>query len=763
VADREKLQKGGPKRVRPNDTSFGDKVAHPVVWWKARHAAKKRRLAGMSRRRRVWRRVGLLATWLLGLLALVLVVTVVLFYTLSDVPRPDQLQVQQAAQILYSDGSVMATVGNQNRTLVKLEQVPDHVRWAVLAAEDRGFYSEPGFSVTGTVRAALSDLTGGDTQGGSGITQQYVKNAYLNDSRSITRKLKELMISVKLARQYSKDQILEYYLNTVYFGRGAYGIEAASQVFFHRDVNALTVAQGAVLAAQLRAPSYYDPAEHPQAAKDRFKYVLDGMVSTKHLTAEQEAKTTYPQVFPPPASSQLGASGPTQLIVQRVLAELAANGISQDEINTRGLRVLTTIDKKAQSAAESAVQQTFANLSQQQKNMKNALVAVNPSSGAVLAYYGGPNGKNYAGQADYIDYAGQGLRPAGSSFKPYTLATVLQQTLDKTDGKKRLAISSYVNGSQCVMIQSKQICNDPSDAPYSSPSLTLANAIKYSLNTTFDLLAVEAGPNNVAKTAHAAGVDKSATLANADGNTGFGIGIGDYPVHTIDQAVGFATFANAGVRNAPFFVQKATDSSGGVVYKHKSDAARALDQKVANDVTLAMEPIAGFSGDPLDNGRVSAAKTGTEGIEQGPDKGKNSDAWMVGYTPQVSAAVWVGSGDSNHAIYNSYGGNEYGRDLPGRTWKLFMDTYLAGQPNLPMATTQMIKGGDDLASRPAPSPTKTQTTSATPTPTFSRSTGFPTPTPTPTIVPTPTPTTTHGSPTPTNTCTGVLPPASCTP
>ncbi|MDT4932513.1 MAG: hypothetical protein QOK11_405 [Pseudonocardiales bacterium] len=754
----ERLQKGGPKRTKADPTTMPERIAHLPGWWKKRHHAKKKRLAAMSRRRRILRRFGVIGTWLLAILAVLMVSTVTLFYKLSDVPRPESLPLPQVATFLYSDGSVMARIGTQNRTIVKLEEVPQPVRWDVLAAEDRAFYTEPGVSIKGTIRAALSDLTGGDTQGGSGITQQYAKNAYLSDSRTLSRKLKELMIAVKLSRQYSKDQILEFYLNTIYFGRGAYGIQAAAQTFFGTDVSKLDVAQGAVLAALLRAPSYYDPSVNPAQAKARWNYVLDGMVSTHHLTAGQRATLTYPKVRPP-SDSTLGTAGPTALIVYQVMQELKAHGISEAEINTRGLRIQTTIDRHAQDSAVAAIKQTFANLTPQQRNLKNALVAVNPANGGVLAYYGGPNGANYAGKIDNNDYAGIGRRPPGSSFKPYTLATVLTQTVKKAQGKAPLTIDSRVDGSYCVTIQGRKICNDPGDLSVSSSSVTVANAMKYSLNTTFDQLAVQAGPDNVAATAYAAGVaqtdgDGNRQLKDQNGHTGFGIGIGDYAVRPIDQAVGFATFANSGKRNSPYFVQKVTDFNGNVVYHHSTPAKQALDPKVANDVTLTLEPIATWSNDPLSGGRVSAAKTGTEGI---PGTTNNSDAWMVGYTPQVSAAVWTGSGNSVTPIFNSYGGAEYGSDLPGKTWKLFMDTYLTGKPNLPMATSQMIHGGQNTAPTPTPTPTPTRSTSASksPTPTFSRSTGFSTP-------PTLTPTTSAPTTPPTPTCTtGALPLPTC--
>jgi membrane peptidoglycan carboxypeptidase len=204
------------------------------------------------------------------------------------------------------------------------------------------------------------------------------------------------------------------------------------------------------------------------------------------------------------------------------------------------------------------------------------------------------------------------------------------------------------------------------------------------------------------------------TLQNADGSTSFGIGIGDYPVRVIDMADGFGTFANGGTTHGPYFVRQVTDSQGAVVYQHRDPGVRSLDPKVANDVGVTLAPVAAWSGVPLADGRPSAAKTGTEGIQSGPDSGQNSDAWMVGYTPQVSAAVWVGSGNSTTAIKDAYGEPEYGRDLPGRTWKLFMDTYLAGAPQLSMPATQQIVDGDNPEPSSAPPPPPPPSSSSSP-------------------------------------------------
>ena len=735
-----------------------------------RRARKKARLAAMSRARRITRRVVIPGTWLLGFVAALMVASIALFYVLTNVPKATSLPLPQVATIEYSNGSVLARVGPVDRTIVPLSRVPASVRNAVLAAEDRGFYSEPGISIHGTMRAAWHDLTGGATQGGSGITQQYVKNAYLNDQQTLSRKLKELMIAVKLSREYSKDQILSFYLNTVYFGRNTYGIEAASEAFFGKDVSKLSSAQGALLAGLLRAPSYYDPANNPRAARARWHYVIDGIVSMGTLPQARANELRFPKTLPPDSSSQkLGAKGWRYLLVNAVLADLQAHGISAGEVYAKGLTIRTTIDQRAQHDALAAIHQTFTGLSKQQRNLKHALTAVRPSDGAVLAYYGGtgPGVNGYDGKVDYNDYASRGFRPPGSSFKPYTLATVLTQTLHSSDTRIPYTINSVVDGSFCTTIEGTRICNDPGDQPYSSPRVSIRAAMKYSLNTTFDQLASEVGPANVAVTAHGMGIAEhdpqgNRTLVGPRGTTTFGIGIGDYPVSPLDQAVGFATLANDGMRNHPYFVKRATASSGAVVYTHRVQPAAALDPRVANDVTLTLKPVAAWSGDALADGRPSAAKTGTEGV--GPNSANNSDAWMVGYTPQVSAAVWVGTG-YNRPIFNAAGQPLYGADLPGQTWQRFMDLYLAGKPQLPLASHQQVYPNGH---RPPPShsvapPTTTAPTTHSPSPTLSSTAGSSSPSsparPSPTThSPSPSPTPTTGSPSPTGTCGGALQP-----
>jgi membrane peptidoglycan carboxypeptidase len=696
-------------------------------WWRRRRVAKKRRLAKLSRRKRIARRTGLVFTWLLGLLALLATVAAIGIYKFVDVPSPESLTTNQLATMTYSDGSVIATVGAENRISVGLSQVPQHVRDAVIAAEDRGFYSEPGISIRGTLRAALNDLKGGSAQGGSTITQQYVKNAYLNSDQTLSRKLKEAAIALKLSREYSKDEILEYYLNTIYFGRGAYGIQAAAKAYFNLDVSKLSVAQGALLAAVIKSPEYYDPRVTLSAAKNRWAYVVDGMVTIGKLTHEQRDALKFPATIRP-SSKASALDGPLGLVWTQVKSELAANGIDAAEINTRGLRIQTTIDRSAQAAAQTAVSQTYSNLASFQKNLRPALTAVDPSTGAVRAYYGGSNGTG-------LDYA-QSWRPPGSSFKPYVTATALTQNLAGTEPAYN--IQSVFDGSSPQQIDGQTFENDPTDP--SSGHYTLTQATTLSLNTVFGKLTSLVGADNVAETAHAMGIPTTQTdtgpdpgaktLVSSSGSPDDYVGIGNYAVRILDQSVGYATLANGGTLHSSYFVQKVTDSKGAVVYQHKTEGKRVIDAKVANDTTLAMEQVASSSGLALFDGRTVAAKTGTVGIQGTQD---SSDGWTVGFTPQISVASWVGS-DKVEPIYDSNHQSEYGRDLAGNAWRLFMNGYLANQPIQAMPTKQLITAGSNV--RPTATPTPSATSSK---PSSSSPSASPTPTttaPTSSSVPT---------------------------
>ena len=341
------------------------------------------------------------------------------YFTVS-IPDPNAYVNSQSTIIQYSNGAEIGRVGTQNRQIVPLAKIPLNVRHAVLAAEDRNFYSNRAFSATGIARAIFNNLRGGSLQGGSTITQQYAKTAFLSPSRTIQRKIKELVIAIKLENSLSKDQIFENYLNTIYFGRGSYGVMTASQQYFNRNVEQLTNSQAAVIASILRSPGLYDPAYkkgNEDRLKARFEYVINGMIDAKWLTKEDAAKMKYPTVAPRATSGSL--SGPKGHVIEAVQKELARLGFSQDQLLVGGLVIRTTIDQKAQQAAIDAVNKLTPKGAPE--NLHIGLVAIRPGTGEIIALYGG---------ADYLKRqlsdATQSIALAGSTFKPFALVAGLE-------------------------------------------------------------------------------------------------------------------------------------------------------------------------------------------------------------------------------------------------------------------------------------------------------------------------------------------------
>ena len=710
-----------------------------------------------------WRRVRRVAYALIALGVIGPLVAFMVAYVVITVPQPSDLRTNQVATIFAQDGTtqlarIVPPAGN--RTDVTIADIPMHVRYAVLSAEDRSFYTNPGFSVTGTVRAAFTDLTGGSTQGGSTITQQYVKNALVGNGQTLTRKLKELVIATKLSRQTSKDDILTAYLNTIYFGRGAYGISAAAKAYFTKPVKDLTVAEGAVLASSIRSPSALDPTDHPQAAQQRWTDVLDGMVAQNWLSPTDRTAQVYPRVAAPAAPDvSTGTQGATGLIARQVRTELAASGISEQQLNTAGLQITTTIDPKAQQVAVDAAAKT---LQGQPPNLRSAVVSVDPHNGAVRAYYGGDSGFG-------IDCAQSTSLQPGSSFKVFELAAALKQGIP---------LSKVYNGSSPQLIAGTKISNSDGE---SCGRCSLATALKESLNTVFYQLTVAVGPQLVADTAHAAGIplafpdgQKTLTELNPPGPPNAGIGLGAYPARPIDMASSYATFADNGMQHDAYFVQKVTTADGTVLLDRGTPQGRqAIDAGVAENVTAAMEPIAGYSRNHnLAGGRDSAAKTGTSQLA---DTTNNRDAWMVGFTPSLSTAVWVGT-DQGGAIKTSGGSIVYGSGMPADIWKSTMDGALQGTPNetfpnapalngnsggIPTETTQVPQQITTYAPTYAPTHAPTSTADQAP-PTTGAQPPSRAPTPSP-RAPTPTPTVTAGEPPPAKCFPGTGLPLGCTP
>jgi membrane peptidoglycan carboxypeptidase len=609
---------------------------------------------------------------LIGLLLSILtpVLAFIVGWLIFPVPSPAAAAAarKQGTTIVASDGRT--EVGRYvpeegNRIVVSLSQVPMQVQNAVLAAEDRSFRSNPGFDIGGIARSIGEQLTGG-SGGGSTITQQYIKVVTGHDEYSLLRKFRELIVAAKITRRESKDQIMQDYLNTIYFGRGTYGIQAASHAYFGKNVQNLTVSEAAVLAGLIRSPSRLDPDIDLAAAQERWNLVLNGMVEQGWLSPADRAVQQYPKALPlSQASQELGVPTDDRAhIVDRVLQELGRQGITRAQLAEGGGRILTTIDPRAQQLARGIVR---TELRGQPSNLHSSLVAIDPRSGAVIAYYGGSDGNGF-------DLAGGPPWNPGSAFKPFTMVAALE---------RGIGMYSVYDGQSPLVIDGRSYANSES---LNYPKLTLKQAMTQSVNTAFLRLAQDVGAQAIRDAAIHAGIPgeingKRAMAEPDSGEPGIGITLGQYPVHAIDMASGYATFAADGMRHEPFFVREYDNSHGSVEYQHLDKPQPAFEQsdpthnaQLARNVTATLTDVARSSQIPLASGRQVAAKTGTSQLG---NTGHNSTAWTVGYTPSISTAVWVGD-PTNSAIKSTNGADIFGRGLPGEIWQRFMNSYLQG-------------------------------------------------------------------------------------
>jgi len=646
------------------------------------------------------------------------VVLVGIAYASTSIPNPNSFATAQATTIYYKDGkTVMARFGNTSRIDVPLAKVPVPVRQAVLAAEDRNFYSEPGISPSGIMRALWVDLRGGDIkQGGSTITQQYVKNAYLTSQRTFSRKFKEIFISVKLGNSRSKDEILEDYLNTIYFGRGAYGIQAAAHAFFNKDVSQLTAAQGALLASLISNPSLYSPDTSRPASKARFQYVIDGMHKKGWLPPG--ASPRYPKIADQKHARGAACVGPVGFICQAVQHSLAQHGFDEARLEAGGYRVVTTISKKAEDAARKAMADQAGAYQRGgvDKGREAAMVGLVPGDGAIRALYGGseycPAKKHPDSCTDLTGVASSYARPPGSSFKPYTVIAAL---------KEGISLDSVFSGPSHIDFpgtNGKGISNSGNE---SCAACTLTQALAESINTIFVPLADKVGPDKVVEAAHDAGIPKSVPLAEVPVIT-----LGTDDVSPLDQATGYATIAAQGIYAEPYLVQRVETQQHDVVYRAHKKTKRVFDADVMADTTYAMTKVldCSFNGTACGkalSGRPAAGKTGTNGEVSG-----NKDAWFIGFTPQLSTAVWYGNHD-RHAQVTHNGAPLYGGDLPAAAWQEMMNDALAGSPVVPFPPPAHVgtKQGNatptvtatSTPSSSSPTPTPTATTPVAPPPT----------------------------------------------
>jgi len=593
------------------------------------------------------------------------------YFTVS-IPDPNAYVNSQATIIQYANGQEIGRIGAQNRTIVSLTKIPLHLREAVMAAEDRDFYTNKAFSPIGILRALKNNLLGGSLQGGSTITQQYAKTAFLTADRTIQRKIKELIIAIKLENQLSKDEIFENYLNTIYFGRGSYGVQTASQQYFNRTADQLTVSQAVVLASILRSPGLYDPAfnkENRPRLENRFVYVVKGMVEKGWLTEKESAKLKIPYIAPRATSGSL--SGPKGHVIEAVRKELIKFGFTEDQIMVGGLVVKTTLVQQAQQAAVDAVNKQAP--TKAPDNLHIGLVAIRPGTGEIIAMYGG---KDYLTRQ--LNDATQAIAQAGSTFKPFALIAGLEQGIPLT---------SMWNGD------SPQIFDDLGK-PYPVANyglegwgqISLLKATASSVNTVFVPLGIKVGPDNVVDAARRAGIPESVAMMPTPS-----VVLGVASPKVIDVASAYATFAANGIYAKPYLISQVLGSNKGVLYEGKPQTQEVFAADVIADLTYALKNVvtsgSGFAA--LKLGRPAAGKTGTSQ--------SNASAWFSAYTPQLAASVALFRDDATQSL-KGIGGltSVTGGSFPARIWTAFMKGALKGEPVLDFPAPTNIGGLDPV-------------------------------------------------------------------
>ena len=619
-------------------------------------------------------------------------------YFTVKVPDPNAFVNSQSTIIQYADGSEIGRLGSENRQIVKLANIPLTVRHAVMAAEDRNFYKESAVSPTGILRALFNNLRGGSLQGGSTITQQYAKTAFLTQNRTISRKIKEIVIAMKLQTQMSKDQILENYLNTIWFGRGAYGVQTASEVYFGRTVDQLNVSQAAVLASILRSPGYYDPAygaANDKRLHDRWKYVIDGMLKSGWISKRTADGARFPDIKPKVTSGTL--AGPKGYVISWVEHELLNLGYTDQQLQVGGYVIKTTLVKKYQEAAQDAVDKRTP--AKAPENLRIGLVSIRPGTGEIVALYGG---KDYL--KSQLNSATQAIAQAGSSFKPFTLVAALEQGIPLT---------SVWNG------QSPKVYDDPNAQKIYSVfnyggeqfgDINLLDATAHSVNTVFVPLGIKAGVDKVLDVARRAGIPQTVALVPSPS-----ISLGVASPHVIDLAAAYATFAAQGIYAKPFIIKEVTGPNGGLLYQGQISAQQVFQPDVMADLTTALQQVTlrGTAADAVaDLGRPSAGKTGTTT--------DNASAWFNGYTPQLATTVGMFRDDATQSL-NGIGGlnSVTGGSFPARIWDYYTKNALKGEPIIQFPPAAHV-GGTDPVSEVDAVPTLDPSLAQTPTPVATR-------------------------------------------
>jgi penicillin-binding protein 1A len=664
-------------------------------------------------------------------------------YLLVPVPKANAQAEMQSNVYKYSDGKILARDGDVNREIVGLEKIPKDVQYTFVAAENKTFFQDSGIDLKGTLRGLKNTLTGQGKQGGSTITQQYVKNYYLDQDQTVTRKLKELVISLKVDQKKEKREILAGYINTSYYGRNAYGIQAAAQAYYGVDADELNVAQGAYLAALLQAPSQYDWAVASDTGKklvtERWHYVLDNMVEEGWLDAGERAGLKFP--VPKAPKGAPGMEGQTGYLVEAANRELARQGLDEEDLKAGGWTITLNIDSKRQKELEKAVKEQLEDELDRKGNKVDATVqagatSVDPKTGKVVAMYGGVDYvKHYVNNSTRTDY-----QPA-STFKPVVFASALENGSETQDGRP-IGINTVYDGTSKRPVEGSDTPFAPqNDLGKSYGPVTVQTALNRSINSAFAQMAVDVGLDDVKETALSMGVpDKNFPLRPS-------IALGTMGASTWDMAGVYATLDNHGRKVTPTIVAKAEHKDRRVELPDPI-GDQVISRETADTVT------SGLTGVVKNGSGIAARSSGYQAAGKTGTSEDNKSAWFAGYTPELSTVVALfgesppeDGGRQVSLTGTASSGRANGGGFPARIWA----DYTLGALNGGSDEEFDLDVAETASPDPTPTPTQTPTQTPTETPTETPSQ---TPTETPTETPTRTPT---GEPTqtPTRTPTGI--------
>lgn len=559
-------------------------------------------------------------------------------------------QIPEASRVIDSNGQLVTTIGEENRIPVKLNEISPFMIQAIVAVEDARFYNHPGIDPVGLIRAAYVNLRARQVvEGGSTLTQQLAKNLYLTHERTLARKIKEMYYAVQLERHFTKDEILVQYLNTVYFGKGAYGVEAAARTFYQKNAIDLTLAESAMLAGFVRAPGIYPEPGNFQIARDRQLLVLSRMVEVEHISEEERQLATEEDVEfePNPLTSRRAAYFVAELIEQ--LSNVVPGG--REALYTQGLQIETTLDLNMQLAAEAAVRQV---LEERDEELQGALVALNPTNGYITAMVGG---RDY-GQTQFNRALAN--RQPGSAFKPFVYATGLEQGLN--------AASIFV----CEPVEFRLPHGEPYrptdyNVQFHNRPFTLKEALKISDNVVAVRAIERIGPRAVADLARRLGVESQLDPV-------LSLALGTSIVTPLEMARAYGVFANGGIMTKPIYYTRVLDREGRVLATQRTQLNRVLDERHAYIITDMMKSVMepGGTGSHLAGiiNRPAAGKTGTTD--------NYHDSWFVGYTPNIVAAIYVGyDQEEEEGVQRRVG---TGGQVAGPIWAQFISRALENTP-----------------------------------------------------------------------------------